>query len=402
MNTTFTNANILIVDDKRANIVILEDFLEMQGYKNILSTTDPRVVVDIYSSFKPDLILLDLMMPHMSGFEVMAKLKKLIPKNSYIPILVLTADATREAKQQALSEGANDFLSKPFELVEVALRIRNLLFTRRLYQQVQTQNQILEEEVKKRTLELELTNRDLIVAKDKAEASDRLKTAFLNNISHEIRTPLNGILGSSFVIIQPDTSQEEKELYVNILNTSSERLLNTITDYIDISQIVSGSMGFKIKSVDYFSIMQKLHTDFDEHCADKKLELRLDHPQRTLNPILLTDEDLLIKALSHLLNNAIKFTSAGSITIGYSLKEAAIDFFVKDTGIGITQDAQNHIFKIFSQEDYLNTRGYEGSGLGLSISSGIVRLLGGSLSLESEKLEGTTVSITLPYQQIIA
>ena len=129
IDSTLKNANILIVDDQEANICILEGFLDIQGYSNIKTTQDPREVVHLLASFDPDLILLDLSMPYISGFEVMKQIKSVISENTYLPILVLTADVTPSAKQKALSGGASDFLTKPFDLVEVGLRIRNLLFT---------------------------------------------------------------------------------------------------------------------------------------------------------------------------------------------------------------------------------------------------------------------------------
>ena len=173
IDSTFKNANILIVDDKVANIDILAGLLQIQGYTNIKTTTDPRLVVSLFKSFNPDLILLDLMMPYLTGFEVMVQLKELIPDGTYLPILVLTADIAVEAKQRALAGGARDFLAKPFNLIEVGLRIKNLLFARYLHQQLQNQNLILEEKVRERTIKLEKTNVDLVAAKDKAEESDR-------------------------------------------------------------------------------------------------------------------------------------------------------------------------------------------------------------------------------------
>jgi len=173
------NASILIVDDQQPNIDLLEGFLEFEGYTNIKTTTDPREVVPLFSQFKPDLILLDLSMPYLSGFEVMDLLQPLVNSSTLLPILVLTADITTEAKQRALSGGASDFLIKPFDLTEVGMRIRNLLYANHLQKQLLNQNQLLEEKVKERTAQLENLNISLTKAKDRAEASDRLKSAFL-------------------------------------------------------------------------------------------------------------------------------------------------------------------------------------------------------------------------------
>lgn len=145
------NAKILIVDDLESNIDVLKGLLEIEGYTRVESTMDPRKVSEMVKTYDPDLILLDLMMPHMTGYEVMDKLReermKSLSPNRYLPILVLTADITTEAKHKALKCGAKDFLSKPFDLIEVSYRIKNLLETQYLYQQLKSRNQVLEEKV---------------------------------------------------------------------------------------------------------------------------------------------------------------------------------------------------------------------------------------------------------------
>src|SRR5436190_578799 len=141
----YTDAHILIVDDQELNVLLLEDILQGAGYTGITSTTDPRKVVSLFGKHKPDLILLDLMMPFLNGFQVMEQLGSMIPEDSFLPIVVLTADISTEAKRQALSMGAQDFLTKPLDPIEVLLRVRNLLKTRLLQLQLVTQNQSLEE-----------------------------------------------------------------------------------------------------------------------------------------------------------------------------------------------------------------------------------------------------------------
>ncbi len=155
LDDSYKNAAILIVDDQEANVDILVGFLENQGYTNLKATIHPRTAVALVKSFDPDIILLDLLMPHLSGFEILSQLKAVIAANSYLPILVLTADITIESKQRALALGAKSFLAKPYDLHEVGLNIKNLLFTRYLAQQLENQNIILEEKVKERTAYLE-------------------------------------------------------------------------------------------------------------------------------------------------------------------------------------------------------------------------------------------------------
>jgi putative two-component system response regulator len=152
---TFIDAGILIVDDQEVNVHLLKLILRRAGYARLTTTTDSRQVLSIFTSFQPDLVLLDLTMPHVTGFEVMEQLRQLIPGGDYLPILVLTADVTGEVKRRALSAGAKDFLTKPFDSIEVLLRIDNLLKTRLLHLQLREQNQLLDEKVKERTLSLE-------------------------------------------------------------------------------------------------------------------------------------------------------------------------------------------------------------------------------------------------------
>ncbi|MDQ3813419.1 MAG: response regulator, partial [Armatimonadota bacterium] len=155
------NARFLIVDDEPINIALLEQMLERWECLNVVSTSDSREVLALYQQSSPDIILLDLMMPHLDGFQVMEQLKPLIANGVFLPILVLTADITSEAKRRALASGAKDFLTKPFDPTELLLRIRNLLETRFLHLQLQNQNQILDLKVQERTRDLEASRRNL-------------------------------------------------------------------------------------------------------------------------------------------------------------------------------------------------------------------------------------------------
>lgn len=149
------HARILIVDDQDSNVVLLQSILERAGYTRLTGTTDPRTVIPLFAQEAPDLILLDLTMPHLDGFQILELLRERIPAETYLPILILTADITRETKRRALAAGAKDFLTKPFDQIEVLLRIRNLLETRFLHEQLRHHNRHLEEQVRARTWELE-------------------------------------------------------------------------------------------------------------------------------------------------------------------------------------------------------------------------------------------------------
>jgi putative two-component system response regulator len=162
LDTTLTTAKILIVDDQSSNVLLLESILQEEDYTAYRGITDSRQVLPAFLEYRPDLILLDLQMPYLDGFEVMNQLRARVPLGIFLPILVLTADITPETKRKALDEGATDFLTKPFDQTEVVLRIRNLLQTRVLHLQLQDQNHLLEQRVRGRTIELEETQIEIL------------------------------------------------------------------------------------------------------------------------------------------------------------------------------------------------------------------------------------------------
>ena len=238
---------------------------------------------------------------------------------------------------------------------------------------------------------------NLVVAKNKAEAGNRLKSAFLNNISHEIRTPLNGILGFGQIITQTGLTQTEKFEYFNILNASISRLMNTITNYIDISLIVSGSLTVNKGLFSPNELLKSLSHHFKPECEARNLALNLNTSEDFKTLKLLSDPELLRKALQHIMNNAVQFTQKGSIDIRAGIHESHVYIAVSDTGVGMEQAFLDKVFDIFVQEDMSLTRQYEGSGLGISITKGFIDILGGGISVESQKGKGTTVKISLPY-----
>lgn len=253
--------------------------------------------------------------------------------------------------------------------------------------------------------ERKLSEIELIAAKEKAEESDRLKSAFLSNMSHEIRTPLNGILGFIDLLNEPDLSKDEIKEYTAVINRGGNRLLTTINDIIDISRIESGEMGVMKEETAVNSMMDELHSFFSPEVKLKGLSLLLKPATEYL--IINTDSHKLHGVLTNLIKNAIKFTDKGSITFGYVLKKDTIvneqggstqvEFFVSDTGSGIPTDRLQAIFRRFEQADIEDVRALEGSGLGLAISTAYVEMLGGEMFVESEEGKGSKFTFTIPY-----
>lgn len=394
----FADAKILIIDDQIANIELLTDLIELEGYRNHRSVTNSFEAVDCFKTFMPDIVLLDLMMPGLNGFQIMSRIKESLPANTFLPILVLTADITPESRKKALAEGASDFISKPFDLVEVSLRIKNLLYARKLHNELGNQNHLLEEKVKQRTAQLETMNDELMIAIKKAEASDRMKSSFINNITHEIRTPLTSIVGFSQMLAGSDVSGEDKKELFEIISDSSNRLINTVTDYLDISMLVSGNQQIQMSRFNFFTLIDKQFSTFEKQASAKGVHMVIgDQCDRELE--IHSDALLLSKVVKALIDNAVKFTSAGEIEIGFYTDELELTFYVKDTGVGVDRVVKDEIFDAFTQESIATTRGYEGSGLGLTISKHIVNLLGGKISYESAKNCGSTFSVVIPMEQ---
>jgi PAS domain S-box-containing protein len=239
------------------------------------------------------------------------------------------------------------------------------------------------------------------LAKEKAEASDKLKTSFLNNISHEVRTPLNGILGFAEIMAQPDLPEKDKNECITMLFDSSDRLLNTITNYMDISLLTSGNLTVYKKDFIPGTVLRKIYDNYYQTCSNRKLELLLELPGQKDYISVNSDTEIFQKIISHLLNNAIKFTEKGSIKFGYKIHNEYLEFFVKDTGVGIGRESVETVFDHFAKEDRGPLKITEGSGLGLSISKGMVEILGGRIWVESEREKGSSFYFTIPKSKEI-
>ncbi len=241
---------------------------------------------------------------------------------------------------------------------------------------------------------------ELIIAKHKAEENDGLKTAFLQNLSHEIRTPLNAICGFSVLLTKPALTAKKQKNFVTIIQNSSNQLLSIVSDILTISSLETKQEKISINNVCINTLIIDLLTIFKQQAFKQNITLSANYPLNNQNAEIYTDQTKLTQILSNLIANALKFTYKGNVEFGYSLNERELEFYVKDSGIGIKKDLHDKIFERFRQADLPNNNSFGGIGLGLSISKGFVELLGGKIWVESEINQGATFYFTIPYKPV--
>jgi signal transduction histidine kinase len=241
---------------------------------------------------------------------------------------------------------------------------------------------------------------NLKIAKEKAEESDRLKTAFLQNMSHEIRTPLNGINGFSKMLDKPALSKEKRKKFTSIIINSSNQLISIVNDILTISSLETKQEKINLTKVSVNNIIADLTSIFKQQSINKNISLYAKQPLRDKQSEIYTDKTKITQVLS----NSLKFTQEGFIKFGYNLKAdvepAELEFFVKDSGIGINTEIQDSIFERFRQANETTSKKYGGTGLGLAISKAFVELLGGKIRVQSEPDKGSTFYFTIPYKPV--
>lgn len=381
-------------------------------------------------------IISDYAMPSIKGDEFLKLVHEKLPHAMKI---LLTGQATLEGVTNAINNAAlYRYIEKPWETNDLILSVEQAIKSYDQEIQLIAQNKqltelslSLEEKVEKRTAELRFSNKlllekqneiiiknnelekyrahledlvdertkDLNIAKEKAEESNRLKSAFLENISHEIRTPMNGILGFVNLLKDPDFGRNDQIGFLNIIEKCGKQLVNIISDIVEMSKLdtklIMPNLSLcnilliknSITSVVIQNFKPNLKVDFIDLFGDTDL-------------LFLSDEVKLVQIFTNLISNACKNTTEGFVEMGYSLSDKEIRFFVKDSGVGISEEYQKKIFDRFKQVDTALTRMQGGVGLGLSISKAYVELLGGKIWVESSLGKGSTFYFTIPYIQV--
>lgn len=385
------DACLLLVDDEQTNLTLLRLILGRAGYTRVHTLSDARDVLPLAKALNPDLVVLDLRMPTMSGFTVLEGLVEQTAPDEFLPILVVTGDASQTARQRALKLGAKDFLTKPFEATEVLLRIHNLLVTRMLHESLRTQNEVLEAKVRERTEQLERTARQ-------AEEANRAKSVFLATMSHELLTPLNAVIGFANELQKNHASNlgDQDLKYVQRIASNGLHLLRVINDVLDLSKVEAGKMEVELAPVALDRVVKETLADMETRSVETAVVPRVSLPTPLAQ--ISSDEAKLKRILVNLLDNAVKFTESGSYRVGVIAEADSgrpLRLDVVDTGTGIAPDRIEKIFDAFEQVESGTRRRHEGTGLGLAIARALCEALDYRLTVVSEPGRGSAFSVLL-------
>ena len=375
--------NILIVDDVLENLDLLSRILIRRGY-TVRSVEGGEAAIAIAKTGWADLILLDINMPEMDGYEVCRHLKEDERTNS-IPVIFMSALDEVLNKVNAFSVGGVDYITKPFQIKEVIARVKTHLQLRNLQKNLETQ-------VASRTIEL-------ATALQEAKAANNVKNVFFSQITHELRTPMNAILG--FVqLMQRDISlNAEHQEQLQIISHSGEHLMALINDVLEVSKIEAGRLILEQNNFDLYRLLKGIEEMLKIKAQAKNIDFVIQKRDRVPQYIQ-TDEQKLRQVLINLLANAVKFTSQGEVKliIDYNLqKPHQIDFEVQDTGSGIAAEELDSLFIPFVQTQ-TGRQSQSGTGLGLSICQEYVELMGGKIEVDTQVDLGSTFSFTIPIK----
>ena len=400
-----TDSRILIVDDQPDNLRVLATVLGFAGYATVDCLSDSREILATFREFKPDLILLDLHMPHVDGLAAMDLLATAIPQDDYLPILVLTGDGTSEAKEKALSRGAHDFLSKPLNRTEVQLRVKNLLETRHLHRQLKTQNSSLEQQVYERTAlaeELAITNLKLRNAQTHLIHSEKMAGLgqLVAGIAHEINNPLAFVINNIFIVQEglaklaaeaaglPEAASArvgKMQKRITEAQSGATRVKDLVTKLRTFSRLDEGT----IKTINIHESIESVLL-FLRHKMDGRIEVERQFGDVEMLTCLAGE---LNQVLMNVIANAIDaIDGPGRITIATGQQNGHFTIRIRDTGKGIPEEIRSRIFEPFFTTKPIG----QGTGLGLAISYGIIQAHHGSMEFSTQAGEGTEFTLKIP------
>ncbi|MEI7811239.1 MAG: response regulator [Ignavibacteria bacterium] len=396
------NYLILAVDDNKQNLNLMCEFLETEGFR-VCKAYNGKSAIKQAKAKKPNLILLDVMMPDIDGIEVSLKIKEISTLND-VPIIFITALDEVSNKVRGFEAGGIDYITKPYQIEDVLTRVKSHLVIYAIRKELEHKNQQLlqeialrkrteealaaahsqlEDKVKSRTKELKKANRlllkeitekkmyeeQLILAKEKAEKSDRIKSEFLAQISHEIRTPINTIFNFTRLLqeeLATEANEFQKECF-DLIEKAGDRIIRTIELILNMSEIQAGDFEGVFKEIKLGEdMLKKIYPKYLDKALDRNLNLSLTLPEKDCT--IVADQYSLEQIFINLIDNAIKYTNSGNIDIKLSMNQQGNTcIIISDTGIGISSEYLQDIFKPFTQEEQGYTRRYEGNGLGLAL-----------------------------------
>ncbi|WP_111979732.1 response regulator [Algibacillus agarilyticus] len=360
--------SILIIDDETANLKVLSSLLK-DDYR-VIAVKSGAIGIEKAQALQPDLILLDVVMPALNGFEVIQRLKQ-ISTTSHIPVVFITGLNSPEDEETGLTLGAVDYIYKPFSPSVVRARVA-------------TQIKIIQQK------------RELTGLSDELKIAADIKARFLANMSHEIRTPLTTIIGYTDSLLKGEVPENQRLNAIEAVANSGQHLLGVVNDILDFSKIEANQLEIEHITVNLFELLHHVYQMGLALAQNKPLKIAF--VLATKLPCLIkTDPTRLKQILFNLLSNAIKFTESGEVSLIIRREASQLVFAVKDTGIGIAPDKIGSLFGAFHQVETSTTRKYGGSGLGLSISKNLSEKLGGDITVQSELNQGScfTLSIAL-------
>ena len=344
----------------------------------------------------PDLIISDVMMPKMDG-NTLCRTIKADPQLNHIPVVLLTARATQEMKIEGLEVGADDYLAKPFNDRELLARAKNLILVRQQDKELKQLNEGLERTVEEQ-VQIILHDRieyekQLLAAKNQAESSLRLKSSILDNMNHEFRTPLTSIQG--YAQILSDEVPEDLREFAELIEHSGARLMRTLDAVHLLSRLEIEDLDLRLEPVDLVMVARETVERFRAQAEEKGLTVRFEAPADGRIEAML-NADSMRRVVDYLFDNAVKFTREGEVVLEVKRQGNQVILRVRDTGVGIGPEFLPHLFEAFTQESTGLTRSHEGVGIGLTVAQRLTELLGGSISVESEKGKGSVFTVRFP------
>lgn len=384
---------VLVIDDSLVNLAFLGDILEKNHFDIVLANSGERGLT-LAKQSHPDVILLDVIMPGWDGYETCERIKQESDLEK-IPILFLSAMGTTEHKVRALQVGGVDYVSKPFQKEELLARVRTHVELSHLRKN-------LEREVANKTESIQSLFEALQLAYEKAQQASILKSQFLRNISHEFRTPMNIVLGMLEMLLEETDLTEEQRHYAEATMNAAKQLMDILINMLNFSQQFNSELKQVINEFELPEMIDSILKGLAARIKAKDLQVVIEIAPPLAIP-LCGNSDYINKILTKLIDNAIKFTAQGEIhlrvqNLDWHDTKQWIRFEVKDTGIGIAPEQQEHLFDTFYQVDGSPTRLYQGMGMGLAVAKMFTEQMGGKIGVESALNQGSTFWFQVPLE----